>query len=106
MTPGALKALRGSIKKWQSVVAGTMAPTDALSCHTCPLCHLFHDKSPGWCQGCPVKLTTGLDTCQGTPFYDYHKAVKHNDSKAMTAAARAELAFLRSLLPRPKRKTP
>lgn len=60
-----LKALRGSIKKWERIATGR--ETDRGSSN-CPLCKkfMFNDLYP--CDGCPVKERTGMLSCRGTPY--------------------------------------
>lgn len=99
MTNVALKALRGSIEKWEKIVAGTGVDR---GCTNCPLCDEFRD---GGCAGCPVKSRTGMRGCEGTPYDAWMSETVFNgfgrgaDSADAKAAAQAELDFLRSLLP-------
>ena len=100
-----LKALRGSIKKWEKIVAGTGEDD---GCNNCPLCDLFFNKT-GSCFGCPVMDKTGRDECVGTPYGAWRWT--HEDNFPLTAdtpeqktAARRELKFLKSLLPKDARK--
>lgn len=81
-----LEALKGSIKKWEGIVAGTIENQGALNC---PLCQLFNTSDE--CDGCPVKERTGEDFCEGSPYYSYEQKVQ--------GSAQAELDFLKSLLP-------
>jgi hypothetical protein len=81
-----LKALKGSIAKWEAIVAGTGHDNGG---DNCPLCKMFLYKE---CHGCPVNEETGRKFCHGSPYEkwnEYH-SVGH---------AQAELAFLKSLLP-------
>jgi hypothetical protein len=99
-----LEALRGSIAKWEAIVEGhglEHGPDD------CPLCQLFHfsyrKDGQRTCVGCPVMHRTGNSLCAGSPYDDYSAAEEEDedDSEArMTWAAKAELDFLKSLLPR------
>lgn len=98
MPPATLEALRGSIAKWERVVA---QETRDLGTDNCPLCLLFHadhfsedDWSDGreCCLGCPVFEATGRKGCRGTPYDDYSDTGK-------TEHALAEVGFLKSLLP-------
>lgn len=83
-----LKALKGSIKKWEKIVDGTGTDKGP---DNCPLCKLFFDSTD--CLGCPVNNATGKTGCRGTPYDDYSLAAdKH-------VPALAELDFLKSLLP-------
>ena len=95
-----LKALRGSIKKWEGVVAGTTADYGG---DNCPLCALFFYKSA--CRGCPVYEDTKIDACRGSPFIDWFEATRshgypryaRDDESVMCAVL--ELEYLKSLLP-------
>lgn len=97
MNQVALKALKGSIKKWKGIVAGDV--TDQGS-DNCPLCVAFHKN---YCAKCPVMKKTGVACCNKTPYRtdwclvagEGHTA----DSPPRVAAAKKELKFLRSLLP-------
>lgn len=86
MAPKTLKALQGSIKKWEGIVAGT---AHDLGSDNCPLCKMFA-YMPN-CDGCPVAERTGVSSCCGSPYYDYKDGIP--------GAAQAELDFLKSLLP-------
>jgi hypothetical protein len=104
MNARTLKALRGSIKKWEAIVAGTGVDQGT---DNCPLCEEFFDD---WCKGCPVNDASG-NSCNGTPYEAWEEAhydpgiyfndrtIKDDDS---AIAAVLELEFLRSLLPGPK----
>lgn len=88
MAPEVLEALRGSIKKWEGIVAGTTRDEGG---RNCPLCQMFVHGKAATCRGCPVRTRTGKSSCDGTPYYYY----EHGD----TQTAQAELDFLKSLLP-------
>ena len=106
MKPATLKALKGSIRKWERIVAGTGADN---GWENCPLCKLHLDKD---CNGCPVKAATGKACCWDTPYSDdWAKSVRRGRScwgfantLARKAAARKELAFLKRLLPKPTKR--
>jgi hypothetical protein len=59
------------------------------------------------CGGCPVAKVTGFDNCNGSPYEDAWKAYANWDLSPKSskrrdtahAAARDEVAFLKSLLP-------
>ena len=89
-----LKALKGSIKKWEKIVAGT--GTDE-GLDNCPLCKVFYADFT--CQDCPVYKKTGQILCAGSPYTEYAKWEMVDDAKAMKYA-KEELKFLRSLLPK------
>lgn len=99
-----LTALKGSILKWEKIVAGTGFDRGE---DNCPLCELFP-----YCTDCPVALHTGKVGCCGTAYADWlcHTYVAHaNDvsyfrphkgfEKEAQEIAQAMLDFLRSLLP-------
>ncbi len=102
MNAKTLKALKGSIAKWEAIVA---EETIDEGHRNCPLCEMFF--FPG-CRDCPVKERTGMSSCHGTPYQE--KWVPNGgegygaDTPTRKEAALAELAFLRSLLPKRKRK--
>lgn len=94
-----LEALRGSIAKWKAIADGTGSDMGGKNC---PLCVMFAKTKE--CRGCPVFEHTGRIGCLGSPWNDWMelhttdypwKATGPNKKKA----ARAELKFLRSLLP-------
>lgn len=62
-----LVALRGSIEKWERIVAGT---DDDRGVANCPLCTLFYERD---CTGCPVAKEAKNDFCRDTPYQDYVK---------------------------------
>lgn len=109
------EALEGSIKKWESIVAGT--GTDRGS-ENCPLCQKYNRRQ-NRCGGCPVSEATGLSHCGGTPYddweefcdeYGYDKvAIKYMaDEHKAEASERAtkELTFLKSLRAEPADTSP
>lgn len=102
-----LDALKGSIKKWERIVAGKDGDQGSVNC---PLCWLFN---VGWgdCDGCPVEAVTSHSRCLGTP-YDVWVALREDDvefrngktwavSPRAVEVAQAELDFLKSLLSSP-----
>jgi hypothetical protein len=108
MNAKTLKALKGSIRKWEKIVAGMGGDRGPANC---ALCEMFlHEHA---CRGCPVYSRTGQEGCRGTPYDDW-KGRRHphgqNEVFATTphykSAARAEVRFLKSLLPKatPERK--
>lgn len=113
MDKATLKALNGSIKKWEGIVAGRVADKGP---ENCPLCMKFH-RPPNnyfYCNGCPVREATRRRFCNGTPYQDWLKALKKNrpefgDNKATddetVMCAVLELEFLKSLLPSKRRKS-
>jgi hypothetical protein len=94
-----LKALRGSIRKWQRIAAGT---TMDRGTKNCPLCKEFFDDATYECGGCPVAKKTGLSMCRGTPYIPYNNVVGQYErarTKEGKGLALAEVKFLKSLLP-------
>lgn len=100
-----LTALQGSIAKWEAIVAGTGKDDGPLNC---PLCLTFHpdyrtDGAPG-CAGCPVTIA-GYRGCSNDEYAAFCEAEEElgfevpHAGERMHAAAVAELAFLKSLLP-------
>lgn len=97
MTPVALKALKGSIRKWQKIVDGTGEDRGP---DNCPLCQQFFEKN---CVGCPVRMATGKPRCGSTPYDDWgclDTAIAYDDNAIVIAVK--ELRFLKGLLPKPK----
>jgi hypothetical protein len=90
-----LEALKGSIAKWEAIVAGTGKDDGYFNC---PLCKLFNDQGDDEddCVKCPVFIRVRARYCENSPYYAYRDAIG-TDGEA--AAAKAELDFLRSLLP-------
>ena len=93
MNKQTLKALKGSIKKWQGVTKGTIQDRGPVNC---PLCQLFLLGEPSSCIGCPVCQKTKKTGCRGTP-YTLYNVYGHKKY------ARAEVKFLKSLLPKVKK---
>jgi hypothetical protein len=105
-----LKALKGSIRKWERIVAGDGGDEGAANC---PLCREFRFGVEFDCVGCPVMAETGLPYCSGTPYTDwmrYHDGLGRMVpldavSREEISLAEAELDFLRSLLPQKRKPT-
>ena len=98
-----LEALKASIAKWERNAEADRATSYRTSPSDCPLCDLFFREE---CQGCPVSERTGRSKCDGTPYDDAHRAkvrwywgVFSEAEQYAHAAARDEVAFLKSLLP-------
>jgi hypothetical protein len=98
VNPETLEALKGSIEKWRKIVE---EKGEDRHCQNCPLCQLFHGDDD--CNGCPVQEATRRPHCAHTPYYEYAELSdlygRASTTDAMNAA-RAELEFLRSLLPK------
>lgn len=96
-----LKALKGSIKKWEKIVAGTGTDHGQSNC---PLCKKFYDYEKDTCHGCPVYQNSGAMGCAGTPYDDFSDWDMENWGEPMDEEgirlAMAELDYLKSLLPK------
>jgi hypothetical protein len=93
-----LKALKGSIQHWEQNVR-TAREGRYIDIRTgwedCPLCCLFINR----CNGCPVE-EAGYYSCSGTPYQN----VLRSEGKKVFEACKAEVKFLRSLLPKTKKR--
>lgn len=110
MDAGALEALKGSIAKWEKIVAGTGSNQGP---YNCPLCEKFNQYvlddeyfGPPTCKGCPIQQAVGQAGCRGTPYERYEEAEEAEEATDgdfteddMKHLAQAELDFLKSLLP-------
>ena len=88
-------ALPLSIKKWEFIPAWIKKKQTWLydgDGATCALCQNYDAE----CTGCPVAQCTGRGNCDGTPYWDYARA-ENKPASVGLAAAKAELAFLKSL---------
>lgn len=108
------KALKGSIKKWQDIIAGNSIDEGA---RNCPLCELFlYVREDNECYGCPVAESVDAIGCAETPYVAWveHQAGEHRseadfrpdikffcrpDCQKCLRLAQAELDFLIDLLP-------
>jgi len=108
MNAQTLEALKASIAKWERNAEAKTPDDYKTGQDDCPLCKLFIAVSDlDMCVGCPVAEKTGEDGCSGTPYlrawqarskWSFEpKSTKHR--AASHAAARDEVAFLKSLLP-------
>jgi hypothetical protein len=86
-------ALERSIAHWEENAAVPKIADATMGSKDCALCCLFFWK-PGRCGGCPVRESTGLKWCEGTPYID---ACNAKTLPQFKRAARAEVAFLKSL---------
>ncbi len=101
-----LKALDGSIKKWNDIVNND-GEDDGIT--NCPLCKVFKSDE---CTNCPVREKTKQSGCMGSPyseFYDHHttqhiKYPRRIECKTCKTLAKKELAFLKSLKPKRRKK--
>lgn len=98
-----LAALNQSIEKWERNAVAETPDDFTTSPRACALCWLFWKRG---CGGCPVMDATGKVYCHGTPCDEAFSARRvwscDPASPALRdaahAAARDEVAFLRSLL--------
>lgn len=105
-----LEALKGSIAKWEKIVAGNGGDEGE---DNCPLCKVFLVGQKTICIGCPVFASTGAHGCLGSPYENWVTLNCEYDSDdgdpwfadtpELIAAAQAELDFLKSLLPEGER---
>lgn len=108
LTPEVTLALSGTVERWRGIAGGWQFDGGR---EGCPLCS-FIDPINNGCVLCPVRQSTGLDECHGTPYWSFEKFLithranpDHFDgegrpvSVSAKSLARAEYDFLRSLLP-------
>lgn len=74
-----MKALEGSIAKWQDIMDGK---GEDRGCSNCPLCQLAEQlASPetDQCEICIICIDTEADGCQNTPYlkYSVHRRLEH-----------------------------
>ncbi len=105
-----LKALKDSIEKWERLTKIECMDDVQIGPDECPLCVLYNNEE-NVCKGCPVFEKTGQIHCEGTPYhmvetmyYDwrdddgyYTDEISYIEN--FKYAAKAELKFLKSLLP-------
>ena len=98
-----IKALQGSITKWDRIAKGEIRDRGT---DNCPLCAVFWGPDGATaerCRGCPVALNTGVTTCNGSPYLDFVASLVKYDHGEITPAGRrlalAERDYLNSLLP-------
>lgn len=105
-----LKALKGSIRKWEKIVTGTGVDKGK---DNCPLCQKFQDRNPALgadCIGCPVAIAAKMRYCRNTPYeeWDRRSEPECNLKRGYNFegwpekldSAKKELNFLKSLLPK------
>lgn len=105
MNAETLKALKGSIKKWEKIAEGTGADRGPKNCPLCLL--LWYEYN---CAGCPVHEKTKEMNCEKTPYWEWedHREAEHDGmtGKALcsecTRLAKKEVSFLKALLPKKK----
>lgn len=119
MNSKTLTALKRCIMRWEKIAAGE---TYSAGADTCALCGLFNNDDTDdtddntRCNGCPVANKTGMTLCRGTPYLAFVASAGERATRwvgapvwatnaAAEKAARAEVRFLKSLLPaQPKRR--
>lgn len=104
MSPETLEALKASIAKWERNAVAETPGDYTIGSNSCALCSIYFDARNCW--GCPVVLRSGKPACCGTPYinavgalYDWKRRENGDDRERAHAAARDEVAFLKSLLP-------
>jgi len=90
-----LEALQASIAKWEKNATVEDTEDARLGVSSCPLCQVFYGDR---CAGCPVYAFDHF-RCDGTPYDAAENAYADGNLEAFIVAARAEVAFLQSLLP-------
>ena len=103
MSKRAEKALHASIEHWERLATGKQRKREALGPGDCALCRLYYTND---CKSCPISRKTGEIRCRNTPYNAAYNAAYPSgrpcdfDSPEFRKAARAELRFLRGLLPK------
>lgn len=102
-----LAALKASIAKWERNAVAESWREASIGFISCALCSLYYSS----CVGCPVMESTGVRGCVKTPYEDVESArnawmfcmqrggSESQAREAFRTAARAEVEFLKSLLP-------
>lgn len=102
MNAKTLEALKGSIEKWEGIVAGKIGDEGT---NNCPLCLLFYYGITR-CKGCIVSEESMAVGCNNTPYdnwcnfwnsFQYNETANCDESKQL---AQDMLDFLKSLLPK------
>ena len=105
MNAKTLDALKSSIKHWERMATGTSRKNEAPKSEQCALCRMFNSpRHPLSCVGCPVKEKTGQWFCVGTPYQDALTAFNTSSKEDFEIKASKEVSFLRSLLPKKRKK--
>jgi len=110
MDNNTLKALQGSIAKWEGIVNGTSEDNGS---ENCPLCLMYNNdiSTRIECAGCPVAAAAADFGCGGTPYTDWSDYQHINGYRGFPQRvfddcsreiAQEELDFLKSLLPENK----
>jgi len=91
-----IELIKGSIKKWESVVEGKVKGADI---YNCPLCVEYQVGREYKCVACPIYCKTERKYCKNTPFDAYCDILyKEVGSESTVQAATEELNFLKELL--------
>ncbi len=110
MKPKTLKALKGSIVKWERILRSPKAHDRGAD--NCALCEIFLKND---CIKCPVRNATERNECLDSPWTPWaiHQDNAHSRCfspyfrepfcKECMRLAKKELAFLESLLPKEKK---
>jgi len=115
MNKEVIKAIEGSIAKWDLIAQGIGINQGG---YNCPLCKMFSDlnyENLGVCDNCPVYLKTGFIQCFRTPYYDFVDATwgpfdtrtlpeMENEVGPVCDACEREIEFLIGLLPEKARR--
>jgi hypothetical protein len=103
MNKRTLTALNKSIEHWERMRSGNTRPGEEPSIDHCALCGLFFWDND--CKGCPVAEKTKETCCDGSPYEQSANAWygRGSHSTEFKAAAKKEITFLKSLLPKTKK---
>ena len=100
MNKETLTALKGSIEKWEAIVAGTGVDEGAANC---PLCQVFHSEDS--CSECPTNCYYGAPYDEWEEHVSKHTSDINSEDEmkiycpTCKKLAQAELEHLKSLLP-------
>ncbi|MDP5216722.1 hypothetical protein Q5Y75_05785 [Ruegeria sp. 2205SS24-7] len=103
-----LEALKASIDKWEKNSRVRKAENAKVGSTHSPLCQIYNraeEKYSERCLGCPVAEFADRRWCEGTPYVDAEYELRDwrdgisSNGKDFRADARAEVEFLKSLLP-------
>jgi hypothetical protein len=111
-SPIMFAALEGSIEKWEKILKGKALDLGTKNCTLCQ--HYFNPLNYRfYCEGCPVRMVTGLDGCHGSPYTEYtnlvltlkglqdgkYKMMGRKTPQALRDAVQKEIDFLKGLRP-------
>jgi len=86
-----MKALDGSIKKWEKIVGGTGVDEGAINC---PCCQKYFAN---YCNFCPIAIYVDNTECYETPYEAYVSVFNDVFNEKSKRLAQAELGFLREV---------